>query len=33
MGLGRHAVYHHASQKHLHGYVDQFTFRLNAGNV
>jgi transposase-like protein len=26
-------VYHHASDKHLHRYVDEFTFRLNDGNV
>jgi transposase-like protein len=26
-------VYHHASPKHLHRYVDEFTFRLNDGNV
>jgi transposase-like protein len=26
-------VYHHASQKHLGRYVDEFTFRLNEGNV
>ena len=26
-------VYHHASPKHLHRYVDEFTFRLNEGNV
>lgn len=30
---GLHGVYHHASPKHLGRYVDQFTFRLNAGNV
>jgi transposase-like protein len=30
---GLHGVYHHASPKHLHRYVDEFTFRLNAGNV
>jgi len=30
---GLHGVYHHASRKHLHRYVDEFTFRLNAGNV
>lgn len=29
-GLG---VYHHASDKHLRRYVDEFTFRLNDGNV
>lgn len=26
-------VYHHASKKHLSRYVDEFAFRLNAGNV
>jgi transposase-like protein len=26
-------VYHHASQKHICRYVDEFTFRLNDGNV
>jgi transposase-like protein len=30
---GLHGVYHHASRKHLARYVDEFTFRLNAGNV
>jgi transposase-like protein len=30
---GLHGVYHHASAKHLHRYVDEFTFRLNEGNV
>ncbi len=30
---GLHGVYHHASAKHLHRYVDEFTFRLNDGNV
>lgn len=30
---GLHGVYHHCSRKHLHRYVDEFTFRLNAGNV
>lgn len=30
---GLHGVYHHASKKHLHRYVDEFTFRLNEGNV
>lgn len=30
---GLHGVYHHASNKHLGRYVDEFTFRLNAGNV
>jgi hypothetical protein len=26
-------VYHHASPKHLGRYVDEFSFRLNEGNV
>lgn len=26
-------VYHHASPKHLNRYVDEFSFRLNEGNV
>lgn len=30
---GLHGVYHHASKKHMGRYVDEFTFRLNAGNV
>lgn len=30
---GLHGVYHHASKKHLFRYVDEFTFRLNDGNV
>lgn len=30
---GLHGVYHHASVKHLGRYVDEFSFRLNAGNV
>jgi transposase-like protein len=33
MKRGLHGVYHHASQKHLHRYVDEFTFRLNDGDV
>ncbi len=30
---GVHGVYHHVSTKHLGRYVDEFTFRLNEGNV
>ena len=30
---GLHGVYHHASEKHLHRYVNEFTFRLNDGDV
>lgn len=30
---GLHRVYHHASPKHIGRYVDEFTFRLNDGNV
>lgn len=30
---GLHGVYHHASKKHLARYVDEFTFRLNDGDV
>jgi transposase-like protein len=30
---GLTGVYHHASPKHLGRYVDEFTFRLNDGNV
>jgi hypothetical protein len=30
---GLHGIYHHASEKHLSRYVDEFTFRLNDGNV
>lgn len=30
---GLYGVYHHASAKHLDRYVDEFTFRLNEGNV
>ena len=33
MKRGLHGVYHHASEKHLARYVDEFTFRLNDGNV
>jgi transposase-like protein len=30
---GLRGVYHHASKKHLGRYVNEFTFRLNYGNV
>ena len=30
---GLYGVYHHASPKHLHRYVDEAAFRLNEGNV
>lgn len=30
---GIHGVYHHASPKHLHRYVDEFAFRLGEGDV
>jgi transposase-like protein len=33
MKRGMYGVYHHASPKHLHRYVDEFTFRLNDGDV
>jgi transposase-like protein len=33
MKRGLHGVYHNASKKHLNRYVDEFTFRLNAGKV
>ena len=33
MKRGLHGVYHHASPKHLARYVNEFTFRLNDGNV
>jgi len=29
MKRGLYGVYHHAGDKHLHHYVDEFTFRLN----
>jgi transposase-like protein len=33
MKRGVYGVYHHASPKHLRRYVDEFTFRLNDGDV
>ncbi len=30
---GLHGVYHHASEKHMGRYVNEFAFRLNDGNV
>jgi transposase-like protein len=30
---GVYGTFHHVSEKHLHRYVDEFTFRLNEGNV
>jgi transposase-like protein len=30
---GIHGIYHNVSKKHLGRYVDEFTFRLNDGNV
>lgn len=33
MKRGLHGVYHHASDKHLARYVNEFTFRLNDGDV
>jgi len=33
MKRGIYGVYHHTSHKHLGRYVDEFSFRLNEGNV
>jgi transposase-like protein len=33
MKRGLHGVYHHASKKHIARYVNEFTWRLNEGNV
>jgi transposase-like protein len=33
MKRGIYGVYHHTSEKHLARYVDEFTFRLNDGDV
>ncbi len=33
MRRGMHGVYHHASKKHIGRYVNEFTWRLNDGNV
>jgi transposase-like protein len=33
MRRGMHGVYHHASKKHISRYMNEFTFRLNEGNV
>jgi ISXO2 transposase-like protein len=30
---GLHGVYHHVSPKHIERYVNEFTWRLNEGNV
>jgi len=30
---GFYGTYHHFSRKHMQGYVDEFAFRLNEGNV
>jgi hypothetical protein len=30
---GIYGTFHHVSPKHLARYVDEFTFRLNEGNV
>jgi transposase-like protein len=33
MRRGMHGVYHHASKKHIARYINEFTWRLNEGNV
>ena len=33
MKRGMHGVYHHADKEHMGRYVNEFTFRLNQGNV
>jgi transposase-like protein len=33
MRRGMHGVYHHASKKHIGLYLNEFTWRLNKGNV
>src|SRR5208337_2247471 len=33
MKRGMHGVYHHADRKYMGRYVNEFTFRLNQGNV
>jgi transposase-like protein len=33
MRRGLHGVYHKASPKHIHRYIDEFAWRLNEGNV
>ena len=32
MKRGYKGVYHHWSKKHLHRYIDEFSFRLDKGN-
>lgn len=33
MKRGLHGVYRHTSEKHVHRYVNEFTFHLNGGDV